>query len=69
MIVENHLRLELLRYLTGEMSEDKRTAFASRLLGDQEFSDAVAMCEQDLIDAYASETLDQDQMRSIQPWI
>ncbi len=69
MIVEDHLRLELLRYLTGEMSEDKRTAFESRLLGDQEFSDAVAVCEQDLIDAYASETLDQDQMRSIQPWI
>ena len=69
MIVEDHLCLELRRYLTGEMSDQERTAFESRLLDDQEFSDAIAVCEQDIIDAYALGTLAENRTRSIQPWI
>jgi len=69
LIAEDNLRLELLRYLTGAMTEDERAVFEARLIDDQDFSDAVALSEQNLIDSYALEKLDPDTAHSIRSWI
>lgn len=69
MIAEHDLRQELLRYLTGAMTGEEHAIFETRLIEDQEFSDAVAASEQDLIDAYALGTLNPEEARSLQPWI
>ena len=69
MISEDHLRLSLLRYFAADMTADERALFEERLLTDEEFSDAVAVQEQDLIDAYALGALTAEEMRSIQTWI
>jgi hypothetical protein len=68
-ILENDLRPVLLRYITGGLSELKRSAFEERLLTDQEFSDDAAVCEQELIDAYALRQLNDGDMESLRPWI
>lgn len=69
MIAESHLRSNLLRYLTGGMTEDDRSLFEEKLLADQEFSDAVAVCEQEIIDSYASGSLPSDETASLRGWI
>ena len=69
MISENHHRLSLLRYIAADLTADERALFEERLLKDQDFSDAVAVHEQDLIDAYALGSLAPEETRSIQAWI
>ena len=69
MISEDHLRLSVLRYLAAELTADERAFFDERLLTDQEFSNAVAVQEQDLIDAYALRSLAAEEARSIQAWL
>jgi hypothetical protein len=69
LISEDHLRLSLLRYFAADLTADERTLFEERLLTDQDFSDAVAVHEQDLIDAYALGSLTAEEARSIQTWI
>lgn len=69
MIFQDHLRASLMRYLTGKSTAEESSRFEERLLADQEFSDAVAASEQDLIDAYASESLDAKDRDAIQFWI
>ena len=44
---ENDLRVTLLQYLSGKSTELERAHFEERLLADQEFSDAAAVCEQE----------------------
>jgi hypothetical protein len=68
-ISESDLRPVLLRYITGRSTESERTGFEERLLADQEFSDAAAVCEQELIDAYALQQLNADDMEGLRPWI
>ena len=69
LISENHHRLSLLRYIAADLTADERALFEERLLKDQDFSDAVAVHEQDLIDAYALGSLAPEETRSIQAWI
>ncbi len=69
MISENHLRLSLLRYIAADLTADERAIFEERLLTDQDFSDAIAAYEQDLIDAYALGSLTAEEARSIPTWI
>lgn len=69
MISEEQIRPALLRYLTGKMSGDERSSFEERLLAEQEFSDAVAACEQELIDSCVGESLPGDELNSIQNWV
>ena len=69
MIFEDNLRLSLLRYVTGGLAEDERALFEERLLTDQDFSDAAAVCEQELIDAYALKLLSTEETNSVRSWI
>ena len=69
MIFDDNLRLNTLRYLTHEMTDDQRARFNERLLYDHEFSDAVALCEQDLIDTYTCGTMDAEEKHIVQLWI
>jgi negative regulator of sigma E activity len=68
-ITENDLRPALLRYITGRSTEFERAHFEERLLVDQEFSDAAAVCEQELIDAYALQQLNADETAGLKSWI
>jgi hypothetical protein len=65
----HNIRLKLLRYIAGSLSELDRTMFEQQLLDDQAFSDAVAFCEQELIDAYSRKELNQQEMLLLTPWI
>ena len=69
MISEDHLRRSVLRYLAADLTAEERALFEERLLTDQDFSNAVAVEEQDLIDDYALGALTQQETRSIQTWI
>jgi anti-sigma-K factor RskA len=69
LIFQDHLRENLMRYLTGKSTEEESSRFEERLLADQEFSDAAAACEQELIDAYASNSLDAKERDALQLWI
>jgi hypothetical protein len=69
LIFDDNLRLNTLRYLTHEMTVDERALFNERLLYDHEFSDAVALCEQDLIDTYACGTMNAEEKGIVQLWI
>jgi negative regulator of sigma E activity len=66
---ENDLRVTLLQYLSGKSTELERAHFEERLLADQEFSDAAAVCEQELIDSYALQRLDVEDMEALKSWI
>ena len=68
-ISESDLRTGLLRYITGRSTESERTDFEERLLTDQDFSDAAAVREQELIDAYALQQLNADDMEGLRHWI
>ena len=68
-ISENDLRQALLRYIAGRSTESERAEFEERLLTDQEFSDDAAMCEQELIDAYALQQLSVDDMEGLRAWV
>jgi anti-sigma-K factor RskA len=63
------LRASFLHYIMGRMPEPDRTRFEEKLLEDQDFSDAAAVCEQELIDAYALHHLDAEQTRTVGLWI
>ena len=63
------LRASFLRYITGRLPEPDKTRFEERLLEDQDFSDAAAACEQELIDNYALRRLDAEEARAIGLWI
>jgi hypothetical protein len=69
LISEDHVRLNLVRYLAADLTAEEHALFEERLLMDQDFSDAVAVHEQDLIDAYALRSLSPDEARSVQLWI
>ena len=68
-ISESDLCPALLRYITGKSTESERAEFEERLLADQEFSDAAAVCEQELVDAYALRQLNADEMEELRDWI
>jgi anti-sigma-K factor RskA len=66
---QHDLRVNFRRYITGSLSESDRTRFEEQLLADQDLSDAAAVCEQELIDAYALHRLDAEETRAIGSWI
>lgn len=66
---KGHQCTRFLHYVTNRLSASEREAMESRLLTDQEFSDEIAACEQELIDAYAVRTLSADDMAELEPWI
>lgn len=68
-ISPDDLRASFLQYITGHLSVPDRTRFEEQLLGDQDFSDAAAACEQGLIDAYALHHLDAEESRAVSLWI
>jgi hypothetical protein len=63
------LRASFLAYITGRLPDSDRARFEEQLLEDQDFSDAAALCEQDLIDAYALHRLPSDENRAVGLWI
>jgi hypothetical protein len=62
------LRAEFLNYLSGKMPEAERDAFETRLLAEQDLSDAVAMLEYELLDELAAGTLREDERRTVADW-
>jgi hypothetical protein len=66
---KGHECTRFLHYVTNRLSASERGEMENRLLTDQEFSDEVAACEQELIDAYAVRSLNADEMAELQPWI
>lgn len=66
---QEDLRVNFLHYIMGRLPELDRTRFEERLLEDQDFSDAAAACEQELIDAYALHRLDVEEARAVRLWI
>jgi hypothetical protein len=68
-ISQEDLRTSFLHYIVGRLPESDRTRFEERLLQDQDFSDAAAVCEQELIDAYALRRLDEEETRALGLWI
>jgi anti-sigma-K factor RskA len=68
-ISPDKLRASFLQYIMGRMPETERSGFEEQLLGNQEFSDTAAACENDLIDDYALHRLDPDAAQSIRLWI
>jgi anti-sigma-K factor RskA len=63
------LRVSFLHYIMGRMPEPERTHFEEHLLEDQDFSDAAAACEQELIDAYALHRLNAEETKTVGLWI
>jgi hypothetical protein len=68
-ISPDDLRASFLQYITGRLPEPGKTHFEEHLLKDQDFSDAAAACEQELIDAYARHRLDAEETRTIGLWV
>jgi len=68
-ISPDDLRASFLQYITGRLPEPDKTHFEEQLLKDQDFSDAAAACEQELIDAYALHRLDAKETRTIGLWV
>jgi hypothetical protein len=68
-IAQEDLRARFLQYILGHLPESERTRFEEQLLADQDFSDAAAACEQELIDAYALHRLNDEQTRAVGLWI
>lgn len=69
LISEDHIRAGVLRYLTNRLPEDERAIFENQLLTDHDFSDAVALQEQDLIDGYVLGSLNHEEARFVRSWI
>ena len=69
LISEDQIRASTLRYLTNRLLEDERAIFENQLLTDQDFSDAVAVQEQDFIDGYVLGSLNPEEVRFVHPWI
>jgi hypothetical protein len=63
------LRASFLAYITGRLPDSDRARFEEQLVQDQDFSDAAALCEQDLIDAYALRRLPPEETRAVGLWI
>jgi hypothetical protein len=63
------LRASFLLYITGRLPEPDKTRFEEHLLVDQDFSNAAATWEQELIDAYALRRPDTEETRAIRLWI
>lgn len=63
------LRVSFLHYIMGCMPEPDRVHFEEKLLEDQDFSDAAAACEQELIDTYVLHRLNAEESRTIGLWI
>jgi len=63
------LRARFLQYITGRLPEPDRTRFEEQLLENQDFSDAAAVCEQELIDNFALHRLDEEATRAVGLWI
>jgi anti-sigma-K factor RskA len=63
------LRMSFLHYIMGLMPEPDRIHFEEKLLEDQDFSDAAAVCEQELIDAYVLHRLNAEETRTVGLWI
>jgi len=66
---ESGLRAGFIDYIANRMSGEERLRFEQRLLADQEFSDAAAACEQELIDDYASGQLTREERETVAAWI
>jgi hypothetical protein len=66
---QEELRMSFLNYIAGRMPESDRARFEEQLLEDQDFSDAAAGCEQELIDGYALHRLDTEETRAVGLWI
>lgn len=62
-------RTLFLHYVTGRLSIPEQEEMEGRLLADQEFSDMMAVCEQELIDAYATGSCTPDELTQLRPWI
>jgi anti-sigma-K factor RskA len=63
------LRASFLAYITGRLPDSDRARFEEQLLEDQDFSDAAALCEQQLIDDYALRRLLPEETRAVGLWI
>jgi len=61
--------VSFLQYIMGRMPEPDRTRFEEHLLEDQDVSDAAAVCEQELIDAYALHRLNEEETKTVSAWI
>ena len=62
-------RQNFLRYVTGGMSEEEAQRFEEQLISNHEFSDSAAACEQELIDSYAADELNDADRAALQAWI
>jgi hypothetical protein len=62
-------RALFLRYISNGMDAAEHEAMENRLLRDHEFSDEMAACEQELIDAYAVGSLSAAEIAILEPWI
>ena len=51
------------------MTEDERASFEETLIADQDFSDTVAACEQDMIDSCAAANLPPEESTAVREWI
>jgi len=65
----DQLRDSFLRYVTGKMKPEEALSFEERLLADHAFSDAAALCEQELIDGYAAGEQDDPDRTALSAWI
>jgi hypothetical protein len=65
----DNLRTLFVNYVTDRLSAPEREEMEDRLLADQEFSDSMAICEQELIDAYATRSLTTGDAENLRPWI
>lgn len=63
------LRRDFLRYAGARMRGIEAQAFEGRLLDDQEFSDAAAVCEQELIDDYSAGEVNDADKAVLQGWV
>jgi hypothetical protein len=69
LISKDQLRSDLFQYLTGGLTGSERALFEERLLADQEFSDVVAVLEQEVIDDCAMGSLTAERAASIRSWV
>lgn len=69
MFTEGKIRSAFLRYVTGAMTENERASLEEMLIANQEFSDAAATCEQEMIDSCAAEILPYEESTAVGEWI
>jgi hypothetical protein len=65
----NQFCVDFLRYVARRMREEEARGFEERLMNDHAYSDAMAVCEQDLIDRFAAGTLGDSDRTSLKTWI